>query len=152
MTPQGFAALEKELHVLKSVERPDVIHAISEAREKGDLSENAEYHAARERQGFIEGRIMELEDKISRAKVIDVTKLSGSDVKFGAHVKIVDTDTDEEATYQIVGGDEADIRKGKLSITAPLARALIGKEAGDSVEVLTPNGSKIYEILGVTYG
>lgn len=151
MTPRGFEALEKELHTLKTIERPDVIRAISEAREKGDLSENAEYHAARERQGFIEGRILELEDKVSRAKVIDVKTLSGKDVKFGAHVKIVDTDTDDEATYQIVGGDEADISKGLLSVTAPLARALIGKEAGDSVEVMTPNGSKIYEILEVSY-
>ncbi len=151
MTPGGFARLEEELRILKSIERPAVIKAIAEAREHGDLSENAEYHAARERQGFIEGRVAELEDKIFRADIIDIKKLSGSEVKFGATVTVVDEDTDEEATYQIVGTDEADIRSGFLSITAPLARALIGKEKGDTVVVSAPGGSKSYEIIKVAF-
>ena len=151
MTPGGLARLEEELRILKSIERPAVIKAIAEAREHGDLSENAEYHAARERQGFIEGRVAELEDKVSRADVIDVKKLSGGEVKFGATVTVVDEDTDEEATYQIVGTDEADIRSGFLSITAPLARALIGKEQGDTIVVAAPGGSKSYEVIKVTF-
>lgn len=151
MTSSGFARLEEELKILKTVERPAVIKAIAEAREHGDLSENAEYHAAREKQGFIEGRVAELEDRISRAEVIDVSKLVGSEVKFGATVTLVDEDTDEESTYQIVGVDEADIRAGFLSITSPLARSLIGKEKGDVVVVTAPGGSKSYEILGVSY-
>jgi transcription elongation factor GreA len=151
MTLDGYRAIEDELKNLKSVERPNVIKAIAEAREHGDLSENAEYHAARERQSFIEGRVVELEDVISRAEVIDVSRLTGDEVKFGATVKLVDEDTDDEVTYQIVGQYEGDIAKKRLSVTAPLARALIGKKKGDSVEVTTPSGSKVYEILAVKY-
>jgi len=151
MTASGFQRLQEELKHLKSVARPEVIKAIAEAREHGDLSENAEYHAARERQSFIEGRVLELEDKISRAEVIDVAKLSGESVKFGATVTLADEDTDEETTYQIVGQDESDVKEGRLSITAPIARSLIGKNVGDSVEVTTPNGSKSYEIVSVKY-
>ena len=151
MTGEGLTRLETELKQLKTVERPNIIRAISEARTHGDLSENAEYHAARERQSFIEGRIAELEDKIARAEVIDVSQLSGRVIKFGARVTLADEDTDEEVTYQIVGADEADIDKGRLSVTAPLARALIGKQTGDSVEVTTPRGSKAYEIMRVRY-
>lgn len=151
MTPEGFARLEGELKHLKAVERPAVIKAISEARDHGDLSENAEYHAARERQSFIEGRVAELEDKIARAEVIDVTKLSGKVIKFGAKVTLSDEDSGDEATYQIVGAEEADVEKGRLSVTSPLARALIGKQTGDSVEVTTPRGSKAYEIIRVRY-
>jgi transcription elongation factor GreA len=151
MTASGFNRLQEELKQLKSIERPAVIKAIAEAREHGDLSENAEYHAARERQSFIEGRVSELEDKISRAEVIDPTKLSGDVVKFGATITLADEDTDEESTYQIVGQDESDIRAGRLSIQSPLARALIGKSIGDSVEVSTPGGSKLYEIVTVQF-
>ncbi len=151
MTAAGYARLEAELKHLKNVERPDVIRALAEAREHGDLSENAEYHAARERQSFIEGRVRELDDKLSRADVIDVSKLSGKDVKFGATVKLADEDTDEKSTYQLVGADESDIKDGRLSITSPLARALIGKGIGDSVHVTTPAGSKAYEIIAVKY-
>ncbi len=151
MTADGYARLEEELRHLKSVERPAVIRAIAEARDHGDLSENAEYHAARERQSFIEGRLSELEDKISRADVIDVAKLGGKQVKFGATVTLVDEDTDEKTAYQIVGQDEADIKTKRLSITSPLARALIGKQVGDSVEVATPGGSKVYEIVKVQF-
>lgn len=151
MTEAGYLRLQEELKHLKAIERPAIIKAIAEAREHGDLSENAEYHAARERQSFIEGRVLELEDKISRAEVIDVSKLSGDSVKFGATVKLADEDTDEEISYQIVGADESDIKAGRLSITAPLARALIGKSVGDSVEVTTPGGTKAYEIVSVTY-
>jgi transcription elongation factor GreA len=151
MTAGGFARLEEELRYLKSTARPEVIRAIAEAREHGDLSENAEYHAARERQSFIEGRVAELEDKIARAEVIDVASLNGKTVKFGATVTLVDEDTDAKAAYQLVGEMEADVKEGRLSITAPLARALIGKEVGDSVEVMTPAGSKAYEILKVQY-
>jgi transcription elongation factor GreA len=151
MTAGGFDKLQEELKHLKSVERPNVIRMIAEAREHGDLSENAEYHSAREKQSFIEGRVMEIEDKISRAEVIDVSKLSGDVVKFGAWVTLVDEDTDEENTYQIVGQHEADINQGFISITAPLARALIGKRSGDSVEVTTPGGSKAYEITEVAF-
>ncbi|MBD1205248.1 MAG: transcription elongation factor GreA [Rhodobacteraceae bacterium] len=150
MTRAGFTALDEELKVLKSVERPAVIRAIAEAREHGDLSENAEYHAAREKQSFIEGRIKELEGMLSLADVIDPSKLSGA-VKFGATVTIVDEDTDEERTYQIVGEAEADIERGLLNIRSPIARALIGKDEGDSVEVKTPGGTKSYEILTIRY-
>ncbi|MFC3629111.1 transcription elongation factor GreA [Paracoccus angustae] len=150
MTRGGFAALERELGELKSRERPAIIRQIAEAREHGDLSENAEYHAAREKQGFIEGRIKELESILSRAEQIDTSKLSGS-VKFGAIVNLVDEDTDEERTYQIVGEAEADIERGLLNIRSPLARALIGKDVGDSVEVTTPGGQRSYEILAIRY-
>jgi len=151
MTAEGYRALDDQLKQLKSVERPNVIAAISEAREHGDLSENAEYHAAKERQGWIEGQIAEIEDKISRAQVIDVTKLSGTVVKFGATVTVVDEDTEEEGTYQIVGEHEADVKAGKISVTSPIARALISKEVGDVVEVNTPGGVKAYEILKVEW-
>ena len=146
MTAQGFAALETEVKHLKSEERPAVIRAISEARAHGDLSENAEYHSAKERQSFIEGRVLELEDKISRAQVIDVSKLSGKVVKFGATVTLIDEDTDQKAKYQIVGDMEADFAKGRISISSPLARALIGKSTGDRAEVNTPSGGRSYEI------
>ena len=142
MTLDGFERLEEELKRLKTVERPEIIKAIATAREHGDLSENAEYHAAKERQSFNEGRVSEIEDKIANAEIIDVSKLSGKIVKFGAKVKLADEDTDEESTYQIVGEHEADIKEGRLSITSPLARALISKTGGDSVEVVTPGGSK----------
>jgi len=151
MTAEGYNRLEEELKHLKHSERPAVIKAIAEARDHGDLSENAEYHAARERQSFIEGRVAELEDKIARAEVIDISKLSGKQVMFGATVTLVDEDTDEKSSYQIVGPDEADIRSKRLSITSPLARALIGKTTGDNVEVTTPNGSKSYEIVRVAF-
>ena len=150
LTRAGHTALNDELKTLKSVERPAVIRAIAEAREHGDLSENAEYHSAREKQSFIEGRIKELEGILSLADVIDPEKLSGP-IKFGATVEIVDEDTDEERTYQIVGEPEADIESGKLNIKSPLARALIGKTEGDSVEVRTPGGEKSYEILKIEY-
>lgn len=150
LTRAGFDALDAELKQLKSVERPAVIKAIAEAREHGDLSENAEYHAAREKQSFIEGRVKELEALISLADVIDPKSLSGP-IKFGATVELVDEDTDEEKTYQIVGEPEANIEKGLLNIKSPLARSLIGKEEGDSVEVNTPGGQKSYEILAVRY-
>jgi transcription elongation factor GreA len=151
MTMPGYQRLQEELRVLKTIERPAVIKAIAEAREHGDLSENAEYHAARERQSFIEGRVMELEDRISRAEVIDISRLSGSAVKFGATVTLADEDTDEESIFQIVGQDESDIKNGLLSITSPLARALIGKKVGENVEVTTPGGSKSYEIVGLEF-
>jgi len=150
MTPAGFKAAETELKQLKSVDRPAVIKAIAEAREHGDLSENAEYHAAREQQSHIEGRIKELEGVIGLAAVIDVTKLSGS-IKFGATVELADEDTDEEKTYQIVGETEADMTRNKINIKSPIARALIGKEEGDSVEVRTPGGVRSYEVLSVKY-
>jgi transcription elongation factor GreA len=151
MTADGYSRLQEELKRLKTVDRPAIIRSIAEARDHGDLSENAEYHAARERQSFIEGRVLELEDKIARAEVIDVSKLSGSVVKFGATVTLADEETDEETVYQIVGEDEADIGKGRLSVTSPLARALIGKAKGDSVEVSTPRGAKSYEVVTVAY-
>jgi transcription elongation factor GreA len=150
MTRGGFTALEAELKTLKSAERPAVIRAIAEAREHGDLSENAEYHAAREKQSFIEGRIKELEAIISRAEVIDPGRLSGS-IKFGATVTIVDEDSNEERTYQIVGEAEADIERGLLNIRSPLARALIGKDKGDSVEVRSPGGERSYEIVSIRF-
>jgi transcription elongation factor GreA len=146
MTFEGYRALEAELKVLKSEERPAVIAAISEARAHGDLSENAEYHAAKERQSFIEGRIGEIEDKLARADVIDTSRLSGSTVKFGATVRVVDEDTEEELTFKIVGEDEADVKAGKISITSPIARAMIGKEEGDVIEVMAPGGAKSFEI------
>ena len=150
MTRAGFAQLEAELKQLKAVERPAVIKAIAEAREHGDLSENAEYHAAREKQSFLEGRIKELEVIIGRAQVIDVAGLSGA-VKFGATVDLVDEDTDEKKTFQIVGEAEADLERGLLNMRSPLARALIGKEEGDNVEVTTPGGQRSYEILAIRY-
>ena len=150
MTRRGFTALDDELKQLKSVERPAVIRAIAEAREHGDLSENAEYHAAREKQSFIEGRVKELEAVISLAEVIEVAKLSGA-IKFGATVTLVDEDTNEEKTYQIVGESEADIERNLLNIRSPLARALIGKDEGDSVEVKTPGGTRGYEIISIRY-
>jgi len=151
MTKTGFDRLEEELKLLKGTERPSIIKAIAEAREHGDLSENAEYHAARERQSFVEGRIQELEDKISRADVIDVSTLDGKAVKFGATVTLVDNDSDDKVNYQIVGEDEADIKARLLSITSPLARALINKSVGDTVEVSTPKGSKSYEVVKVAF-
>ena len=151
MTAEGYSALDEELKRLKTTERPAVIAAISEARAHGDLSENAEYHAAKERQGWIEGRIAEIEDKISRAQVIDVSRLSGTSVKFGATVSLVDEDTEEDARYQIVGEHEADIRSGRISLSSPLSRAMIGKAVGDVVEVTTPGGIKAYEITKVEW-
>ena len=151
MTAEGYKALDEELKRLKTVERPAVIAAIAEARAHGDLSENAEYHAAKERQGWIEGTIADIEDRMARAQVIDVSKLSGSQVKFGATVSVVDEDTEEEARYQIVGEHEADVKSGRVSVTSPIARAIIGKETGDVVEVITPNGAKAYEITKVEW-
>lgn len=150
LTRAGFDLLDEELRQLRGVERPAVIRAIAEAREHGDLSENAEYHAAREKQSFVEGRIKELENIIGRADIIDTSKLSGT-VKFGATVTLVDEDTEAERTYQIVGEAEADLERGLLNIRSPLARALIGKDEGDSVEVVTPGGGKSYEILTIRY-
>ena len=152
MTAEGLTNLEEELRHLRNTARPEVIRAIAQAREHGDLSENAEYHAARDRQSFIEGRVGELEDKISRAEVIDVSKLSGKTIKFGAKVTLIDEDTDEKLIYQIVGQDEADVKRGRLAITSPLARALIGKNVGETVEVNTPKGEKAYEIRRVKFG
>ncbi|MBI1210722.1 MAG: transcription elongation factor GreA [Alphaproteobacteria bacterium] len=151
MTASGYAALETEIRHLKAIERPAVIKAIAEARAHGDLSENAEYHSAKERQSFIEGRVMELEDKLSRAQVIDVAKLSGKVVKFGATVTLIDEDTEQKAKYQIVGDLEADFAKGRISISSPLARALIGKTVGDTVEVNTPSGGRSYEVTKVEF-
>ena len=150
MTPRGFKSLDSELKKLKSVERPAIIKAIAEAREHGDLSENAEYHSAREKQSFIEGRIKELEASLSKAEVIDPTTLSGS-IKFGATILLLDDENEKKQTFQIVGSTEADIENGLLNIQSPLARALIGKEIGDSVEVKTPGGTRDYEILDVKY-
>jgi transcription elongation factor GreA len=152
MTAEGFQSLDDELKRLKTAERPTVIAAIAEARLHGDLSENAEYHAAKDRQGWIEGRIAEIEDRMARAQIIDVSKLSGAQVKFGATVSVVDEDTEESARYQIVGEHEADVRSGKISIASPIARAMIGKETGDVVEVNTPGGVKAYEILKIEWG
>ena len=151
MTEQGFVLLQDELSRLKNIERPSVIRAISDARELGDLSENAEYHAAKERQGFIEGRILELEDKTSRADVIHLTSMKSDVIKFGATVELEDNDTSEIKTYQIVGSDEADIKKGLLSVTSPLARSIINKVVDDSVEVATPNGGRSYSINKISY-
>lgn len=151
MTPSGHTALEAELRHRQQVERPRIVEAIAEARAHGDLSENAEYHSAKEAQSLNEGRIAELEDKLSRAEVIDVSKLSGDTVMFGATVTLVDEDTDEEKVYQIVGEAEANVKNGKVSITSPTARALIGKKKGDTVEVNTPGGGKSYEIIKVAF-
>jgi transcription elongation factor GreA len=151
MTAAGHAAMMDEIKHLKSVERPRIIRAIEEARSHGDLSENAEYHAAKEQQGWTEARVAELEDKISRAEVIDISKLSGDTVKFGAKVTLVDQDTEEESIYRIVGEFEADVKKGLISVSSPIARAIIGKRKGDSVEVSTPGGGKSYEIVKVRY-
>ncbi|HEY8066405.1 MAG TPA: transcription elongation factor GreA [Methylosinus sp.] len=151
MTAGGYAALDQELRQRQQTERPRIIQAIAEARAHGDLSENAEYHAAKEAQSLNEGRIADLEDKLSRAEVIDVSKLTGNTVKFGATVTVVDEDTEEEKAYQIVGEPEADVKNGRVSIASPIARALIGKKAGDTVEVKTPGGGKSYEILKVAF-
>jgi transcription elongation factor GreA len=151
MTAPGLKSLEEELNQLKNVERHEIIKHIAEARAHGDLSENAEYHAAKEKQSFIEGRVIELEDMIGRADVIDVSKMSGTSVKFGATVTLADEDTDEKKKYQIVGDHEADIKKGRISISSPIARALIGKSKGDSVEVAAPGGARSYEILKVEF-
>ena len=151
MTAEGHSAMLDEIKHLKAVERPRIIKAIEEARSHGDLSENAEYHAAKDQQGWMEARVAELEDKISRADVIDITKLSGDTVKFGAKVTLVDEETDDKASYQIVGEFEADVKKGKISVSSPIARAIIGKKKGDSVEVTTPGGGKSYEILKVKW-
>lgn len=151
MTAGGHTALEEELKRRQQIERPRIIQAIAEARTHGDLSENAEYHSAKEAQSLNEGRIAELEDKLSRAEVIDVSKLSGTTIMFGATVTLVDEDTEEKKTYQIVGENEADVKAGRVSITSPTARALIGKKVGDSVEVNTPGGGKSYEILNVAF-
>jgi transcription elongation factor GreA len=152
MTADGYSAMMEEVKHLKTVERPRIIRAIEEARAHGDLSENAEYHAAKEAQGWNEARVAELEDKISRADVIDLTKLSGDTVMFGAKVTLIDEDTDAKVMYQIVGDMEADVKKGRISISSPIARAIIGKKKGDSVEVNTPGGGKSYEIDKVAFG
>ncbi|HKK29721.1 MAG TPA: transcription elongation factor GreA [Alphaproteobacteria bacterium] len=152
MTPQGHKRLEEELRRLKAEDRPAIIRAISEARAHGDLSENAEYHAAKEKQAFIEGRIAELEDKTSRAEIIDPANMTGtSSVKFGAIVVVIDEESEEESRFQIVGADESDIDNGRISVTSPMARALIGKEVGDQIEVLAPSGSRFYEVASVEY-
>ena len=151
MTAEGYQALDEELKRLKSQERPTAIAAIAEARTHGDLSENAEYHAAKERQGWIESRIASIEDQIARAQIIDISKLSGDQVKFGATVTVVDEDTEEEGRYQIVGEHEADVKSGRISLSSPLSRAMIGKEVGDVVEVNTPGGVKAYEILKIEW-
>jgi transcription elongation factor GreA len=151
MTADGYKSLEKEVNELKTVERPSIIRMIAEARAHGDLSENAEYHAAKERQSFVEGRVIELEDMIGRAEVIDVSRLSGTTVKFGATVTMVDEDTKQKRKYQIVGDHEADATKGRISISSPIARALISKSKGDTVEVAAPGGARSYEILKVEF-
>jgi transcription elongation factor GreA len=152
ITTSGFKRLEAELKTLKTVDRPTVIKAIAEAREHGDLSENAEYHAAREKQSFIEGRILELTDKVARAEVIDPALVSGDTVKFGASVRVADEETNEEVTYHIVGEYEADIKRQRIAVTAPIARAFIGKSVGDNVEVKAPGGTRYYEILSIAFG
>ncbi len=151
ITKQGYDKLVNEIKSLKHVERPSVIQAIADAREFGDLSENAEYHAAREKQSMIEGRIIDLEDKLARAEIINLNKLSGDVIKFGATIKLIDEDTEEEVSYVIVGEYESDISKKRISIASPISKALIGKKPGDIVEVVTPKGSKCYEVLEVTY-
>jgi transcription elongation factor GreA len=151
LTVKGYAALEEELKQRQQVERPRIIQAISEARSHGDLSENAEYHAAKESQALNEGRILELESLLARAEVIDIAKLTGDRIKFGATVKLVDEDTDEEKTYQIVGEPESDVRSGRVSVASPIARALLGKTIGDTVEVSTPGGGKSYEVVDVSF-
>ncbi len=152
MTAGGYVALETELKMRQQVERPRIIQAISEARAHGDLSENAEYHSAKEQQSHNEGRIAELEDKLGRAEVIDVSKLNGTKIKFGATVSLIDEDTEEEKRYQIVGDMEADVKQGRISISSPIARALIGKTIGDTVEVMAPGGARSYEVTGVKFG
>lgn len=151
MTAEGHSAMMDEVKHLKTVERPRIIKAIEEARSHGDLSENAEYHAAKEQQGWTEARVAELEDKLSRAEIIDISKLSGDTVMFGAKVTLIDEETDEKTAYQIVGEFEADVKKGKISVSSPIARAIIGKRKGDSVEVNTPGGGKSYEIAKVAW-
>jgi transcription elongation factor GreA len=151
MTIEGFKHLEAELHRLKAEERPRIIQAIAEARAHGDLSENAEYHAAKEAQGLNEAKVAELEDKMSRAEIVDTSKLSGSSIKFGATVTLVDEDTDEKVKYKIVGDLEADVKSGKISISSPIARALIGKSKGDTAEVSTPKGARSYEVLKIEW-
>ena len=151
ITPEGAQKLREELIQLKSVARPAIIQAIATAREHGDLSENAEYHAARDKQSFIEGRIKDIEDKLARAEVIDVTKLAGDRVAFGATIKLANTETGEEVTYRILGADESDLAKGSISVTSPLARSLIGKQAGDEVTVRMPGGQRTYEVLDITF-
>jgi len=151
MTAGGHAALETELKHRQQVERPRIIQAISEARAHGDLSENAEYHSAKEAQSHNEGRISELEDKLGRAEIIDVSKLTGTKIKFGATVTLIDEDTEEEKKYQIVGDMEADVKQGRISISSPIARALIGKDIGDTVEVISPGGARSYEVMAVRY-
>ena len=151
MTPEGYRRMEEELRRLRTVERPAVVRAIAQAREHGDLSENAEYHAARERQSFIEGRMAELEDKVARAEVIDPAQVSGDKVMFSALVTVVDEESDREASYRIVGQDESDIAEGRLSIASPMARAMIGKSVGDQIEVDAPGGARYYEIVKIDY-
>jgi transcription elongation factor GreA len=151
ITPEGAIKLRDELNQLKSVARPAIIQAIAVAREHGDLSENAEYHAARERQSFIEGRIKEIEDKLARAEVIDTSKLAGDRIAFGATIKLSNTDTGEEVTYRILGADESDLAKGSISITSPLARSLLGKQVGDEVKVRMPGGERTYEVLEIEF-
>ena len=151
MTISGYAAMEDELKQRKSVERPRIIEAIAEARAHGDLSENAEYHAAKEQQGLNEARIADLEERIGRAEVIDISKLSGEEIKFGATVTLIDEDTEEEKVYQIVGDSEADVKSGKISISSPISRAMIGKKTGDGIEVTAPGGVRAYEITKVNY-
>ncbi|WP_320200588.1 transcription elongation factor GreA [Agrobacterium sp. rho-13.3] len=152
MTQSGFVKLQEELRWRQQEERPRIIEAIAEARAHGDLSENAEYHAAKEAQSHNEGRVGELEDLTARAEVIDLSKMSGTTIKFGATIKLVDEDSKEQKTYQIVGDQEADVKQGRISISSPIARALIGKEVGDSIEVNAPGGSRGYEILSLTWG
>jgi len=152
MTPEGYARLRDELHNLRTVERPKVIQMIATAREHGDLKENAEYHAARDKQSFIEGRVKDLEAKIALAEVIDPSKLSGDRVSFGCRVKLTNTDTDEEVTYRLVGVEEADLATGSIGITSPLARSLLGKEVGDEVKMRMPGGERTYEVLEITFG
>lgn len=151
MTPAGHKRLKEELEHLKSVERPKVIREIAAAREHGDLRENAEYHAAKERQGFIEGRIALIEDALARAEIIEPSRVAGNKIAFGAHVKLANTATGEEVTYQLVGPMEADIDHGRISVTSPIAKALVGKEVGDEVKVQTPNGTRVYEVLDFFY-
>ena len=152
ITPGGAVRLREELINLKSVQRPAIIQAIAVAREHGDLSENAEYHAARDKQSFIEGRIKDIENKLALAEVIDPSKLAGNRVAFGATVKLSNTDTGEEVTYRILGADEADLAKGSISVTSPLARSLLGKEVGDEVKVRMPGGERTYEVLDLAFG
>ena len=151
ITPEGAEKLREELNHLRNVERPRVIKMIATAREHGDLKENAEYHAARDKQSFIEGRVKDIENKLARAEVIDITKLVGSKVAFGARIKLSNTQTEEEVEYRIVGADEADLKEGTISVTSPLARSLLGIEAGDEVKMRMPGGERLYEILEVTF-